>query len=112
MSTSISALLAQKYGIDIKPGGKGECPFCRHRTFSVKRDDMIGKCFHPTCGRFVTPGSHEHRFDDDLRSVMTEIFQEFHAHLLTLATITDHNNAYTYMVHERRIHPQVVADSM
>jgi putative DNA primase/helicase len=112
MSTLISAVLAEKYGIDIKPGGKGECPFCRHTTFSVKRDDTVGKCFYPTCGRFVTPGLREHRFENGLRLAMEEIFQDFHAHLLALATITDHDNAYTYLVHERRIHPQVVADSM
>jgi P4 family phage/plasmid primase-like protien len=112
MSTSVAALLAEKYGIDIKPGGKGECPFCRHTTFSIKRDDTIGKCFHPTCGRFVTQELQEHRFENGLHRVMEEIFQDFHAHLLALATITDHDNAYSYLVHERRIHPQVVADSM
>lgn len=112
MNMSVSALLAEKYGIDIKPGGKGECPFCRHTTFSVKRDDTVGKCFLPTCGRFVTLGLHEHHFENGLHRVMEEIFHDFRTHLLALAIITDQDNAYTYLVHERRIHPQVVADSM
>ncbi len=112
MITSVSTQLAEIYGIDIKPGGKGECPFCQHSTFSVKRGDTVGKCFHPTCGRFVTPGLGEHRFENGLHLVMEEIFQDFHAHLLALATITDHDSAYTYLVHERSIHPQVIADSM
>jgi len=29
MSTSVSALLAEKYGIDTTPGKKVEFPFCR-----------------------------------------------------------------------------------
>jgi hypothetical protein len=111
MSMSVSALLTEKYSIDIKPGGKGLCPFCRHRTFSIKRDDKIGKCFHPTCGRYVIPGLLEHSYQNGLDRVMEGIFQDFRASLLELAH-ADGRNAYTYLVHERRVHPQVVADSM
>lgn len=111
MSTSVSTLLAEKYAIDIKPGGKGACPFCGHRTFSVKRDDTIGKCFHPTCGRFVTPGMHQRRYENGFHRAMEEIFQDFHASLLELAGADD-RNAYSYLVQERRVHPSVVADSM
>jgi len=111
MSTSVSTLLAEKYNIDIKPGGKAACPFCEHRTFSVKRDDTLGKCFHPACGRFITPGSHEGRYENGLHRVMEEIFRDFHANLLALAS-ADAQTAYTYLVQERRLHPRVVADSM
>jgi P4 family phage/plasmid primase-like protien len=112
MSTSVSTLLAEKYGIDIRPGGKAECPFCGHTTFSVKRDDTIGKCFHPSCGRFITPRSNERCYENGLHLVMEEIYQDFHAHLLAQATNTARDNAYTYLVCERRVHPQVVVDSM
>jgi hypothetical protein len=52
MNASVSAILAESHGITAQPGAKVECPFCRHKTFSIKRDDLLGKCFHPACGRF------------------------------------------------------------
>ena len=111
MSTSVSSLLADKYGIDIKPSGKADCPFCGHRTFSVKRDDTLGKCFHPTCARFITAGSREHLYENGLYSLLEGIFQDFHTNLLVQAS-SGGCNAYTYLVQERRVHPCVVADSM
>jgi hypothetical protein len=112
MNESVSNLLAEKYGIKAKPKEKIDCPFCGHRTFYLKCDDTLGKCFHPNCGRFIVPGSHDRRNENSLYLVLEEIFQDFHAQLLKLATITDHDNAFTYLVHERRVHPQVVTDSM
>ena len=111
MSAYVSDQLATKYGIDIKPGGKGACPFCRHKAFSIKRDDTLGKCFHPTCGRFITLSSNDRRYENGLHRVMEEIFQDFHANLLVLASANT-DNAYSYLVQERGIHPRVVADSM
>jgi hypothetical protein len=43
---------------------------------------------------------------------MEDIFRDFHANLLALATLTDHDNAYSYLVNKRSVHPQVVADSL
>jgi P4 family phage/plasmid primase-like protien len=112
MITSVSTQLAEKYGIDTRPGRKGDCPFCGRTTFSIKRDDTIGKCFHPTCGRFLTPESVERRHETILHRVIEKIFQDFHRHLLALSLAVDEKNAYWYLVKERRIHPQVVVDSM
>jgi P4 family phage/plasmid primase-like protien len=112
MSMSASGQLAEKYGIDIKPGRKGNCPFCGHATFSIKPDDTIGKCFHPTCGRFVTPGVHGATLENGLHRVLEEIFQDFHASLLELGGTNHPNNAYSYLVHQRGIHHRVVSDSM
>jgi hypothetical protein len=38
MSASVSAILAETHGITAQPAAKGECPFCHHTTFSIKRD--------------------------------------------------------------------------
>ena len=40
------------YGIQIRPGKKHHCPICRHprKTFSVKRDAQLAKCFK--CGHY------------------------------------------------------------
>src|SRR5262249_29638597 len=37
--SGISEHLDQCHGIKISPGRKGTCPFCRHDTFSVRKDD-------------------------------------------------------------------------
>ena len=55
MTPSASHMLLERFGIAAHPGGKVECPFCHHETFTLKRDDLLGKCFHPSCGRFLTP---------------------------------------------------------
>jgi P4 family phage/plasmid primase-like protien len=112
MITRVSTKLAEKYGIDIKPGGKGICPFCRHTTLSIKRDDTIGKCFHPTCGRFINSGTEERCLENILHHLMENIFQDFHANLLAMSLSTDEKNGYSYLVNERKIHRQVVADSL
>lgn len=109
---SVSTQLAEKHGIVTQPGRKGKCPFCGHGTFSVKRDDSIGKCFHPACGRFIISESRKRGSENSLDQLMEDIFQDFHASLLAQATLTGHENAYSYLVSKRRIHPRVVADSM
>jgi len=111
MSGSVTASLLEKYGIVARPGEKIECPFCHHQTFSIKRDDTVGKCFHPTCGRFVTPWQSK----DDGRSVifqiLEDIYHDFHEELLRLSN-ANHQNAYRFCLDDRRIHPRVITDSM
>jgi hypothetical protein len=53
---TVSQILLDNYSIMIRPGTKGECPVCHHKHFSLKPDDSLGKCFHPTCGYFLTIG--------------------------------------------------------
>jgi len=45
--------LFQTYGVEAKPGKKTFCPVCRHqrKTFSVKRDATVAKCFK--CGNYM-----------------------------------------------------------
>ena len=45
--------LFKNYGLDIKPGKKHFCPICHHkrRTFSVKSDGSVAKCFK--CGNYM-----------------------------------------------------------
>jgi hypothetical protein len=111
MSTSVTTILLENHGITARPHGKVECPFCRHRTFSITRDDRLGKCFHPSCGRYITSrphgGQHRHR----LAHVLNEIYLDFHQTLLDLRD-APYKNAYAYLVTERQIHPQVVVDAM
>ncbi len=110
-SQRISQKLCEQHGISGLPGKKTECPFCHHKTFSIKHDDTLGKCFHPSCGRFITPYSDSKERHGRIYQVLEEIYGEFHAALLNQKNATGHN-AYSYLVQERRIHPQVIADSM
>jgi putative DNA primase/helicase len=107
---TISQVLLEDYGLSIRPGAKGECPFCHHPNFSVKGDDSLGKCFHPVCGRFLTVGSENGQYQHSLSRVLEGIYHDFHQELLRLAT--GQQNAYTYVRDERGIHPQVIADAM
>src|SRR2546428_11387931 len=111
MNASVSATLAESHGITAQPGAKVECPFCHHKTFSIKPDDLLGKCFLPVCGRFITPGQQDGQSPHSLASVLEAIYHDFHQELLALKD-APYQNAYNYLVTERQIHPRVIADSM
>jgi len=109
MSSPVSQILAERYSTDGRPGANVECLFCHHRTFCIKRDDTLGKCFHPSCGKHITSGSGDAHADRVLDDILDRVFDEFHRHLLSERSP---GSAYACCVDERRIHPQVVADSM
>jgi hypothetical protein len=109
MST-VSTLLLEEYHLSMRPGAKGECPFCHQQTFSVKADDTLGKCFHPACGRFLTAGRDNSTYRVSLTRVLDAVYQDCHTELLALAP--RQRNAYTYLWEERGIHPQVITEAM
>src|SRR5262245_12231636 len=110
MTRPISQILLEDHNLSIRPSAKGDCPFCRHTTFSVKSDDTLGHCFHPACGRSLTPG-HEHgQYRNGMSRVLEALYQDFHQELLRLQSGQD--NAYTYLHDDRGIHPQVIAEAM
>jgi len=79
----VSNILLGRYGIKISPGKKGRCPFCGKNTFQVKRDDSIGKCFHPDCGKYIlskkVPSYPYFRLLDDFKSTcLAELFGPGH----------------------------------
>jgi len=109
--TSVSHILADRYGIVATPGTKIQCPFCNHKTFSVKHDDSIGKCFHPSYGRFITAFHGEDTGISGLNKLLTEMFVDFHQYLIgQLDNMA--RTSYEYLSEKRQIHPQVIADSM
>lgn len=58
MNSSVSLLVQSRYQIEAGPGQKIDCPSCGHRTFSIKADDTVAKCFHPGCGLIVNASSN------------------------------------------------------
>jgi putative DNA primase/helicase len=108
--SSVSQRLLEEFSLSLRPGAKGECPFCHQQAFSVKADDTLGKCFHPACGRFLTARDDDSAYRVSLTRVLDAVYQVCHQELLTLAA--RHRNAYTYLREERGIHPQVIAEAM
>ena len=111
MTISVSTIVADEHGITASPGKKGECPFCHRSTFSISRDDSVGKCFHPVCGKFISGAQKKNQQDSTIYQIHDELFQEFHGELLSLQG-SEKKNAYKYITRDRSIHPKVVADSM
>lgn len=105
---SVSALLAERYGLVCQPGKKTTCPFCNKTTLSVKLDDTLAKCFHPSCGRFITAHGNGTGPDRSIQRVLESIYQDWHEALLA----EERSSTYRYLVDERKTHPQVVAESM
>ncbi len=55
----VCGILSESQGVDARPGAsKLCCPFCGNSRLAIKRDDTLAKCFHPSCGKFITRWSH------------------------------------------------------
>jgi P4 family phage/plasmid primase-like protien len=111
-NASVSQILREQYHIEAQPGAKITCPFCQHHTLSIKRDDTLAKCFHNSCGRFLTVHGAGALQTITLSSVLAEIYYDFHQELLRLKNVAYPDNAYNYLVKDRKIHPRVVEDAM
>lgn len=101
---SVVEILRLRHNTEAAPGSKIECPKCAHRTFSIKRDDSVAKCFHPLCGWALVPQSQS---DGCRQRLYRELEQKWHANLLP----RDQERgceAYTYCVEDRKIDPRVV----
>jgi hypothetical protein len=109
VSTSVSQHLEQQHGVRISPGRKGVCPFCRHETFSVRKDDSVGKCFHPTCGRAVSSGSLRGDYQGSLYQILDVIKRDCHEYLVNQIK-TKKGFAYHYLNECRGIGTRVLFD--
>ncbi len=109
----VSQRLAEAFGLALAPGqSKGECPFCHHKTFSIRRDDSIGKCFHSACLKWLGPATQaDVTAGPTLASVLDMIFHDWHQVLLDLAKHPYPKDAYQYLTEERGIHSQVIEDA-
>jgi hypothetical protein len=107
--TGISAYLEQQHGVRVAPGGKGLCPFCRRGTFAVRKDDTVGKCFHPGCGQFISQGSLTDGYAGSLYQILDGIKRDCHEQLLRQRE-PGNGYAYEFLIGKRQIHPDVVRD--
>ena len=51
---TVTDILAASYDIRAKAPSKIDCPFCGKKSFSIKDDNSVGKCFHPDCEKVIT----------------------------------------------------------
>jgi len=92
--------------MDIQPGkSKAECPICHRMTFSVKRDNTLGRCFHPACGHVVS-GSAVSGFYSAVTAALNGVVAACHQDLLALDRAA--GNALSYLVDRRGIEIEVV----
>ena len=105
MARTVSQILLEEHNISIRPGDKGECPFCHSKHFSVKADDTLGKCFRPACGRFLTVGHGHGQYQYSLAWVLEAIYQDCHQREL-FCTSPPGNGTHTliYMTNVISIH--------
>ncbi len=108
MAQIVSSILNKNYGITGRPGQKTTCPFCGHKTFSIKSDDTLGKCFHPDCGKFITKWSDEKNRDYQF---LEKVYDLFHRQLVNHPDESS-RIAWEYFTSERNIDPGVISDSM
>jgi len=111
MSRGVAEILSDQYGIEARRGKKCECPFCGRQTFSIKKGDQLGKCFHPGCGKFITALEGEKAAERNLDEIFQTMYRDFREALLGMKERKD-ENAYSYLCEERGIHPLVIEDSM
>ncbi len=110
---SAKAYLSEVHGISTKGKGKVNCPFCSHGTMSVAKNDQLAKCFHPTCGRFISPQA----LDGDKNPVqgfLWELVGNLKREILRQGENPDdhYSFAWQYLTNERKIHPQVIQESL
>jgi hypothetical protein len=105
----VAEALSHEHGVSAQPGGpKVTCPFCGHETFSVDRENTIGKCWHPNCGKTVHSGQARNP-KRAIYGVLERIFKDWHTALLKLAAVPA--SAYHYCAHERKIDSSVIENS-
>ena len=110
--TLVCARLEEEYGVRAAPGTKVECPFCNHQTFAIRKDDTVGKCFHASCGRYLTPGSANAGAGPDLGDAIDAVGEALRRELRRLSSDSQSGvNAYKYCL-SRGLHPRVLEDSM
>lgn len=107
---SVSKYIDTEFRIVIKAGNKGTCPFCSHKTFSVKKDDTLGKCFHPDCAKVINICSAK-GYTDYKQEILQKLFDDWHLELLNLKNISHYDTAYKYLL-DRNINQEVINDSM
>jgi len=106
--TGLAEYISREFGIECIPGRKHLCPKCGHKTFSMKHDGTVAKCFHPSCGWSVTPGHGERK--PSLNKFLTELLLEWHKALLTPGDIR-RKSAHEYLTEKRGISEKIIIGS-
>ncbi|MCD6162534.1 MAG: toprim domain-containing protein, partial [candidate division Zixibacteria bacterium] len=107
--SNVTEILVSQYNINARVGQKTKCPFCGHHSFSITKDDSLGKCFHPSCLKYITPYKKRHKHKAII-DILERLYLVSKTELLNQQNTQ--SNAYDYLVNERQLHPIVIAHSM
>ncbi len=111
MTQAIALHLDQTHGIKLRLGDKGECPLCRRDTFSISKDGTIGKCFHPSCGKYITEASLARGYDGTIHQILATIQADCHRYLCEQGRGTAGAwDAWRFLVEKRNALPSVIHD--
>ena len=110
-SFSVVEFLSENHGIEARAGKKGNCPFCGGAHFSITKDDALGKCFSPSCGRYINQANSCPTQKQSLFKIHESIQQDFHECLIKQEGKKS-GTAWSYLVDKRKIHPSVVKASL
>lgn len=110
-SFSVVEFLSENYGIEARAGKKGLCPFCGSHNFSITKDDSLGKCFSPSCCRYINEANSCPTQKQSLFKIHESIQMDFHECLLKQEGKKG-ATAWNYLVNERKIHPSVIKASL
>ena len=109
-SFSIREYLESHYQMNGSIKGKITCPFCQHPTLAIK-EDLLAKCFHPSCGRFINQHSATSH-TEHLQQLLWVVMAACHDELIRQGECPElvSHPAYAYLTQERKVHPQLIAD--
>ena len=105
--SDLAAFILERHGIDCVPGRKHKCPKCGHKTFSMKKDGTVAKCFHPSCSWFMTPWDIDPK--PSLHKLLSVLLREWHSELLTTGDL--HQQAAMKYLLEKRGLAQAIIES-
>ena len=108
---TVTEVLQDEFSVCAKAGDKITCPFCGRNTFSIKGNNQIGKCWHPSCQERIIPKRYDDEWKYSISEALEQLYQKCHENLLDYAG-EEGLTPYNYIVQDRGIHPQVVEDAM
>jgi hypothetical protein len=110
-SFSVVEFLSENHGIEARAGKKGPCPFCNGPHFSITKEDTLGKCFSPSCGRYINQANSCPTQKQSLFKIHESIQQDFHECLIKQEGKKG-ETAWNYLISKRKIHPRIVRASL
>ncbi len=108
----VTEIISTKYNLDLIAGKSNQqCPFCEKSTFSIKPDNLFGKCFHPLCNKTISNNENDGSAVSDLSSILQSIYIDCKSALLSKQNRYS-KEAKTYLMDSRKLSERVITKAM